>query len=133
MSDQQPAPPAYNTSRFRPSDYNFEMFVGPRAVRSWPAIAGGGAPEDFPGDMLATVVDDDLRQIAPEPFEAKGALAAYARDLEPGTVDWAAARELDNDAMSELLADDEPSVDPHAFRYARFAENDLAPMPTLRH
>lgn len=81
------------------------LFVGPRAVRSWPAIAGGGAPEDFPADILATVVDDDLRQIAPEPFEARWALTAYARDLEPGSIDWDAARELDNDTMSELLAD----------------------------
>ena len=31
MSDKQPAPPVYNNPRFRVSDYNFEMFVGPRA------------------------------------------------------------------------------------------------------
>jgi hypothetical protein len=81
------------------------LFVGPRAVRSWPAIAGGGTPGDFPGDVLATVVDDDLREIAPEPFEAKWALAAFARDLEPGTIDWAAVPEVDNDLMSALLED----------------------------
>jgi hypothetical protein len=81
------------------------LFVAPRAVRSWPAIAGGGAPESFPADLLATVVDDDLRQIAPEPFEAKWALAAWVRDLEPGTIDWSTAPELDNDRMSELLED----------------------------
>ncbi len=31
MTEQPPAPPVYNNPRFRPSDYNFEMFIGPRA------------------------------------------------------------------------------------------------------
>ena len=31
MPDQQPAQPVYNNKRFKVSDYNFEMFIGPRA------------------------------------------------------------------------------------------------------
>ena len=31
MPDQQPAQPIYNNKRFKVSDYNFEMFIGPRA------------------------------------------------------------------------------------------------------
>ena len=31
MPDQQPAKPIYNNKRFKVSDYNFEMFIGPRA------------------------------------------------------------------------------------------------------
>jgi glycine/D-amino acid oxidase-like deaminating enzyme len=60
---------------------------------------------------------------APEGFYLATGLSGHGFALGPGA----------GKLMSELLADDEPSVDPHAFRYARFAENDLAPMPTLRH
>ena len=31
MSEPQPAPPIYNNPHFKVTDYNFEMFVGPRA------------------------------------------------------------------------------------------------------
>ena len=31
MPDQNIQPPSYNNKRFKVSDYNFEMFVGPRA------------------------------------------------------------------------------------------------------
>ena len=31
MAEQPPQPPVYNNQRFKVSDYNFEMFVGPRA------------------------------------------------------------------------------------------------------
>ena len=31
MSEQQPEQPIYNNKRFKVSDYNFEMFIGPRA------------------------------------------------------------------------------------------------------
>ena len=55
MSDQQPAPPAYNTPRFRPSDYNFEMFVGPRA---------GDDLKDFTLTDLATSEEIKLSDFA---------------------------------------------------------------------
>jgi hypothetical protein len=81
------------------------LIVGPRAVRSYPALPGGGAPEDFPGSILATVVDDTIYEAAPPPKEAEWALMAFARDLEPGAVDWNAAPELDNAVMTEMLRD----------------------------
>ena len=59
MSDQQPAPPIYNTPRFRVSDYNFEMFVGPRAGDDFKDftltdLASGAAVKlsDFAGERL---------------------------------------------------------------------------------
>jgi glycine/D-amino acid oxidase-like deaminating enzyme len=34
--------------------------------------------------------------------------------------------------VSELILDEAPSIDLHEYRFARFAENDLAPMPARR-
>jgi hypothetical protein len=81
------------------------LLVGPRAQRSYPATERGGSAEDFPGEILATVIDDSLHEIAPPPEEAFWELMAWARALGPGAVDWAAAPELDGQVMGEILDD----------------------------
>ena len=60
---------------------------------------------------------------APEGFFLATGLSGHGFALGPGSAKL----------MSELVMDDAPSVDPHPFRYSRFAEGDLPPMPKLRH
>lgn len=60
---------------------------------------------------------------APDGFFLATGLSGHGFALGPG------AAKL----MSELVMGEAPSVDPHVFRYSRFAQGDLAPMPELRH
>ncbi|HJN93313.1 MAG TPA: FAD-dependent oxidoreductase [Dehalococcoidia bacterium] len=60
---------------------------------------------------------------APDGFYLATGLSGHGFALGPGS----------GKLMSELVTGDAPSVDPHPFRFTRFAENDLPPMPELRH
>jgi hypothetical protein len=55
MSKQPQTPPVYNNKRFRVSDYNFEMFIGPRA---------GDDIHDFPLTDLTTGEEIKLSDFA---------------------------------------------------------------------
>ena len=101
MSDQQPAPPAYNTPRFRPSDYNFEMFVGPRAgddLKDFTLTDLGTAEEiklsDFAGKWVVIETGSstcsmytknipDMKEIEGE-FADVEFLLVYVREAHPG-------------------------------------------------
>jgi len=71
-----------------------------------------GAPEELgkitrlDDPALLGVTDDDLASASTGlPFRPLWILMAYARDLEPGAADWAAAPELDQAAFERLVAD----------------------------
>jgi hypothetical protein len=101
MSDQQPAPPIYNNPRFRVSDYNFEMFVGPRAgddLKDFTLtdLASGEAVRliDFAGKWVVIETGSstcsmytknipDMREIAGE-FADVAFLLVYVREAHPG-------------------------------------------------
>jgi len=101
MSDQQPAPPIYNTPRFRVSDYNFEMFVGPRAGDDFKDftltdLASGAAVKlsDFAGKWVVVETGSstcsmytknipDMKAIAGE-FPDVEFLLVYVREAHPG-------------------------------------------------
>ncbi|MBT4719520.1 MAG: redoxin domain-containing protein [Rhodospirillaceae bacterium] len=100
MSDQQPAP-IYNNPRFRVSDYNFEMFVGPRAGDdlkdfTLTELATGDAVKltDFAGKWVVIETGSstcsmytknipDMKQIAGE-FADVEFLLVYVREAHPG-------------------------------------------------
>ena len=100
MSDQQPAP-IYNNPRFRVSDYNFEMFVGPRAGDdlkdfTLTELATGDAVKltDFAGKWVVIETGSstcsmytknipDMKQIAGE-FADVEFLLVYVREAPPG-------------------------------------------------
>jgi hypothetical protein len=78
------------------------LVVGPRAVRSSPAL---GAVTSIAPDEFLDVEDDSLHGgfRATPPVYWK--LLAYARDFDPGSIDWSKAPLLDGDTMQKLAAD----------------------------
>jgi hypothetical protein len=85
------------------------LLVGTRAVRSYPSLSYVVEPGEKPEHLLATVIDDaptdEGFDVAPTPFEAQWALMAFARDLDPDSIDWEAVPELTNELMTEMLRD----------------------------
>ena len=92
----------------------------------FPALADTPIEHTWAGNIDTT--PDQAPVLGPVPaapggfFLATG-LSGHGFALGPGSAKL----------MSELVMDDAPSVDPHPFRYSRFADDDLPQMPTLRH
>lgn len=75
------------------------LIVGPRAALSFPELA----PErELNPAAFLDVADDGVTQISPQPFRAYWRLVSYARHLEDGDVDWAAAPLLGTDNYADL-------------------------------
>mgnify|MGYP001208931585 CR=1 FL=1 len=78
------------------------LIVGPRAQRSYPSL--GRVTSLSPDDFL-DVEDDSLTEgMRPTPA-VYWKLLAYARDLEPNSIDWSKAPLLDAATMQQLAAD----------------------------
>lgn len=78
------------------------LVVGPRAVRSFPAL--GRVTQLSPDDFLD--VEDDSIEGGFRPTPAVyWKMIAYARDLDPKSIDWSKAPLLDGATMQQLAAD----------------------------
>lgn len=78
------------------------LFVGGRGQRSFPSL--GAVASLDPLDFM-DVLDDGLDTgFVPVPFDEYWKLVAYARDVDPSTIDWARAPLLDRDRMAEIVA-----------------------------
>jgi len=78
------------------------LVVGPRAQRSYPAL---GRVSALSQDEFLDVEDDSLSEgLRPTP-SVYWKLIAYARDLDPKSIDWSKAPLLDAATMQQLAAD----------------------------
>lgn len=79
------------------------LLVAPEAVPSYAAL---GVVKEIPFGTFVDVADDDAsRGISELPVRPLWTLLAFARDAEPGAVDWEAAPELDGPSASAMLSD----------------------------
>lgn len=78
------------------------LVVGPRAHRSYPDL---GRVTSISPDEFLDVEDDSLSEgLRPTP-SVYWKLVAYARDLDPNSIDWSKAPLLDGALMQQLAAD----------------------------
>lgn len=78
------------------------LIVGPRALRSYPDL---GSVTSISPDEYLEVEDDSLAEgLRPTP-SLYWKLVAYARDLDPNSIDWTKAPLLDGALMQQLAAD----------------------------
>lgn len=78
------------------------LIVGPRALRSYPHL---GSVTSISPDEYLEVEDDSLSEgLRPTP-SVYWKLVAYARDVDPNSIDWSKAPLLDGALMQQLAAD----------------------------
>jgi heme exporter protein D len=78
------------------------MIVGPRAVQSFPELP---PVTELALEALRFVEDDGLDGISGQPFAEYWTLISYARNVEPGAIDWKSAPVLDRDLILEVRQD----------------------------
>ncbi|MEM7306801.1 MAG: hypothetical protein AAF682_09030 [Planctomycetota bacterium] len=78
------------------------LLVGRELRRSY---ADFGAVTEVDERLMIDIVDDDVSGISGLPFQPLWHLMAYARDVQPDSVDWEAAPLLDKAMLEEVRSD----------------------------
>jgi len=102
------------------------LLVGRELIRSYPSF---GTVTELEPNEVAGITDDDLAGgISGIPFDALWHTLAYARDMEPGTIDWESAPLMTQAKLKELL-DDPPA---HRFEPYRIPISELMQLTVKR-